>query len=208
MRRPRLRGRGRLAFTTTWSLVVVPILVVLGSRSHGTSWVVVVVLLAIVSGAMGLAIGHSWVRTYMADPAPRELLTAAPGLTAAALLLTAPGLAPWALHDLAGEPTRVRVIEVEPVSDSQGEDSGLTHYRIADAATERDLGRLRFGPRTRVPAGAVISVSVIPDGWSPPIATERLKDADSLATTFTVLVAVHVLTCAATAAAWPRETQS
>ncbi|MEU0647991.1 hypothetical protein [Streptomyces umbrinus] len=208
MRRPRLRGRGRLAFTTTWSLVVVPILVVLGSRSHGTSWVVVVVLLAIVSGAMGLAIGHSWVRTYMADPAPRELLTAAPGLTAAALLLTAPGLAPWALHDLAGEPTRVRVIEVEPVSDSQGEDSGLTHYRIADAATERDLGRLRFGPRTRVPAGAVISVSVIPDGWSPPVATERLEDADALVTAFAVVATVHVLTCAVTTAAWPRKIQS
>ncbi|MDQ1025768.1 hypothetical protein QF035_003350 [Streptomyces umbrinus] len=67
---------------------------------------------------------------------------------------------------------------------------------------------MRFGPRARVPAGAVITASVIRDGWSPPIATERLKDADALATTFTVLVAVHVLACAATAVAWPRETQS
>ncbi|MFD3380029.1 MULTISPECIES: hypothetical protein [unclassified Streptomyces] len=207
MSRPRLRGRGVLACTMTWSLVGVPILVVLASRSYGTSWVAVFFLLAIASGAIGLAIGHIWVRSYM-DPTPRELLTAAPGLTAAALIFTAPGLAPWAFHELAGQPAQVRVLEVEPVIDDYGDDTGLTHYRIADAATERDLGRLRFGPVTRVPAGAVISVSVIPDGWSPPVATERLKDADALVTTFAVLVTVHVLGCAATAAAWPRKTQS
>ncbi|MCX4905056.1 hypothetical protein [Streptomyces sp. NBC_00878] len=207
MRRPRRRGRGLLAGTMTWSLVVVPILVFLASRSYGTPWVAVFVCLACLSGAMSLAIGDSWVYAYSAGRAPRDPSTA-PWLTAAALLFTAPGLAPWAFHELAGQPTQVRVIEVEPAVDSQGEDTGLTHYRIADAATERDLGRMWFGPRTRVPVGAVISVSVIPDGWSPPVATERLKDADAFVTTFAVLVTVHVLACAVTAAAWPRKPQS
>ncbi|MEU5344238.1 MULTISPECIES: hypothetical protein [unclassified Streptomyces] len=200
-----MREKGRLVATMFWSLVAVPIAVPLASHGFGTEWVAVIVLLAIVSGSMVLASGHFW--DYGSRPTPREFLTAVPGLTASALLVSAPWLAPWALHDLAGQPALARVIKAEPAVDRKNDDTGRTHYRIADAATERDLGRLRFGPRTRVPAGAVVSVSVIPDGWSPPVATERLKDADTLVTAFAVLVTVHVLTCAATAAAWPRRIQ-
>ncbi|KUL22154.1 hypothetical protein [Streptomyces regalis] len=86
-------------------------------------------------------------------------------------------------------------------------DTGRTRYRLADAETERDLGWMRFGPRTRAPVGAVITVSVVPDGWAPPIATERLNDTDvepGIAA-FTALATIHVLACAATAAAWPRD---
>ncbi|MGW3420900.1 hypothetical protein [Streptomyces phaeochromogenes] len=198
-------GRGRLAAMMFWFLVVVPIAVSFASRHYGARWVLVFVLLAITSVIMALTLTRFWA---FRNHEPRELLTAVPGLTAAALLITAPWLAPWALHDLAGRFAPARVIEAEPVIDRSDQDTGRTHYRIADAATERDLGLMWFGPRTRVPVGAVISVSVIPDGWSPPVATERLKDADALATAFAALVAVHVLACAATAAAWPRRVRS
>jgi hypothetical protein len=162
-----MRDKGRLVGTMFWSLVAVPIAVPLASHGFGTDWVAVVVVLAIVSGRMVLASGHFW--DYGSRPTPREFLTVVPGLTASALLISAPWLAPWALHDLFGQPALARVIEAEPAVDSKNDGTGRTHYRVADAATERDLGRLRFGPRTGVPAGAVISVSVIPDGRpSPP----------------------------------------
>ncbi|WP_405541520.1 hypothetical protein OG478_03920 [Streptomyces phaeochromogenes] len=203
-----MREKSRLAVMTLLSLVVLPISVPFASHSFGTEWVAVVVFLAIASGGMALAISHFW--DYGSCPTPREFLTAVPGLTASALLMSAPWLAPWALHDLAGQPALARVIEAEPAIDSKEEDTGRTHYRLADAATERDLGWMRFGPPTRAPAGAVIPVSVIPNGWSPPIATERLNDpdADPLVTTFAALVTAHVFACATAAAAWPREDQS
>ncbi|WP_328687917.1 hypothetical protein OHA74_54085 [Streptomyces phaeochromogenes] len=203
-----MRDKGRLAATMFWSLVAVPIAVPLASHGFGTEWVAIVVLLAIISGSMVLASGHFW--DYGSRPTPREFLTAVPGLTASALLVSAPWLAPWALHDLAGQPALARVIEAEPAVDSKDDDTGRTHYRLADAATERGLGWMRFGPRTRVPVGAVIAVSVIPGDWAPPIATERLNDADAdpLVTAFAALATVHLLTCATAAAAWPREIQS
>lgn len=194
-------GRGGFAAMVLWSLVVIPIAVPFASRNQGIRWVLVFFLLAIVSVRIALAIASYW-----CPAEPRELLTAVPGFTAAVLLITAPWLAPWALHDLAGQPAPARVIEAEPVTDSEDQDPGRTRYRLADAATERDLGWMRYGPRTRAPAGAVITVSVVPNGWAPPIATERLAtDAEPRVTALAALATVHVLACAATAAAWPRK---
>jgi hypothetical protein len=88
-----------------------------------------------------------------------------------------------------------------------GKDTGRTGYRLADAATERDLGWTEHGPRARAPAGAVIAFSVIPDGWATPMAAERLDDTDVEpgVTAFAALGIVHVLACAVAVALWPRE---
>src|ERR1051325_5441033 len=51
---------------------------------------------------------------------------------------------------------------------------------------------MRFGPRTRARSGAVISVSMVPDGWAPPIATERLDDTD-VEPGITAFAAPHLL---------------
>ncbi|MGW0877025.1 hypothetical protein ACWD3Z_42170 [Streptomyces sp. NPDC002740] len=192
-------GKGRFAAVMLWSLVVVPVTVPFASRNEGGGWVLAFLALAVASVVLAVAIGGSW---YGSDH-----FTAVPGLTAAVLLITAPWLAPWALHDLAGRPVSARVVEAEPVLDMEDEDTWLTGYRLADATTGRDLGSMRHGPRTRTRVGAVITVSVVPDHWAPPIATERLNDTDVEPgiTAFAALATVHVLACAATAAAWPSE---
>ncbi|MFF1680326.1 hypothetical protein [Streptomyces sp. NPDC058256] len=199
-----LEGKGRFVAVMLWSLAVIPVAVLFGTRNQGARWVLVCALLAVASFAMAVTTAGSW---YGWDDV-RERLTALPGLTAAALLITAPWLAAWPLHDLSGQPTLARVIEAKPSIDSEEEDTGLTRYHLAEAETERDLGWMRFGPRTRALPGAVISVSVVPSGWAPPIATERLNDTDVKPgiTAFAALATIHALACAATAAAWPRDT--
>lgn len=192
-------GKGRFVAMMLWSLVVVPIALPFASRNQGGRWVLAFLVLAVASVVIAVAIGGSW---YESDH-----FTALPGLTAAALLVTAPWLTPWALHDLAGRPVSAHVVEAEPVLDAEDEDTWRTRYRLADAATGRDLGSMHYGPRTRARVGAVITVSVVPDGWAQPIATERLDDTDVEPgiTAFAALAAVHALACAATAVAWPRE---
>ncbi|MFE1291446.1 hypothetical protein [Streptomyces sp. NPDC058751] len=192
-------GKGRFAVVMLWSLAVVPITVPFASRNQSGRWALAFLVLAGASLVLAVAIGGSW------DDS--GLRTAIPGLTAAALLLTAPWLAPWTLHDLAGHPVPARIAEAEPVLDLEEEDTWRTRYRLTDPATGRDLGSLAYGPRARTPVGTVVTVSLVPDGWAPPIAAERLDDTDVPPgiTAFAALAAVHVLACAATAAAWPRE---
>ncbi|MET9088062.1 hypothetical protein ABZX77_40320 [Streptomyces sp. NPDC004237] len=199
-----LEGKVRCVAVMLWSLVVMPLAVLFFATCHqGVRWVLVCALLAAASASMAVMTAGSW----YGDSELREFLTAVPGLTAAALLITAPWLASWTLHDLSGQPTRARVVEAEPVIDEEHEDTGFTRYHLAEAETERDLGWMRFGPRERARSGAVISVSVVPDGWAPPIATERLDDTDVEPgiTAFAALATLHLLGCAVTAAAWPRE---
>ncbi|WP_157968610.1 hypothetical protein [Streptomyces geranii] len=194
-----LEGKVRFVAVLLWSLVVVPIAVSFASRNQGDRWVLASLVLAVISVVLAVTLAGSW------DWGGRR--TALPGLTAAALLLTAPWLAPWALHDLAGRPASARVVEAEPTLDMEDEDTWLTRYRLADAATGRDLGSMRYGPRSRTPVGAVITVSVVPDGWAEPIATERLDDTDVEPgiTAFAALGIIHLLAYAVTALTWPRD---
>ncbi|MFJ1812318.1 MULTISPECIES: hypothetical protein [unclassified Streptomyces] len=187
-----------------WSLVVVPLAVLfLASHDQGFRWVLIGAFLATASIVTAVETAGPWYGSAgLCEPR-----TMVPGLTAAALLITAPWLAPWALHDLAGQPAQARVIEAEPVINMEDEDTGLTRYHLAEAETERGLGWILFGPRIRAHSGAVITVSVVPDDWAPPIATERLNDTavEHGITAFAALATIHLPGCAVTAATWPRD---
>jgi hypothetical protein len=178
----------------------------LASREYGGVGVLfqasVLIFLVVLAGASG------FVAVACFSARGRKRWAAVPGLTAAGLAVTGPFLIPWTLHDLAGRPVTARVMEAEALFDSAtGKDTGGTRYRLADAATERDLGWTKHGPRTRTPAGAVITFSVISGGWAAPMAAERLDDTDVEpgVTAFAALGIVHVLACAVAVALWPRE---
>lgn len=201
-----MRTRGCLPAVGFLVVLVAPASVVLTARDYGALRMLVLAPLHILF--ICLAIGLVGVALAYGTSGGRRPV-AVPALTAAGLFLAGPFLVPWALHDLAGRPVAARVMEAEILLDSETDkDSGRTRYRLADAATERDLGWTEHGPRTRTPAGAVVAFSVVPNGWAEPIARERLDDTDLAhgVTAFAALAAVHVLGCvaAAAAAAWPR----
>ena len=134
----------------------------------------------------------------------RERLTALPLLTAAVLLLPSPFLAPVVVHDMAGRRTEAVVVAVDR---SDEERTGAVRHRVADRATEQDLGPLVYGLPGPVPDGAVVEVSVVPGGWAGPIAVERLAAdvADVQREVLGALLALHGLAAVAAWVLWPRE---
>ncbi|WP_416985408.1 hypothetical protein [Streptomyces sp. T028] len=201
------RDKGLLAGVMGWSLIVAPAALLLGGR--GGPW-----------GAA--SVGCGFVSLFAAPLVPsgrpygsggerfREHLRVAPVFTAAVLLVAGPWLVPWAVHDTWGKPTRALVVEASSPSGGGAAaetDAWRIGYRLADAATEQDLGRLLYGLPERTPVGAVVEVSVTPGGWVPPISAGLLDDggARPYVTTLTAMASAHLLTCATVWLAWPRK---
>ncbi|MFI6248571.1 hypothetical protein [Streptomyces sp. NPDC051016] len=196
--------KGLLAAVLGWSLLGTPVALFLGGA--GKAWGAVPMFFGLTSACVAFCIPGCW------DDYPhkvlRERLTAAPVLTAAVLLVPSPWLVPWVAHDWVGEPVRAMVTERTALSDTSWEaDDGRFVYRVADATTERDLGRLLYGLPEPVPVGTVVEVSVVPGGWIPAVSAERLEDggARPYVTAFGALAALHLLGCAGAWVAWPRE---
>ncbi|MFD5629099.1 hypothetical protein [Streptomyces sp. NPDC127072] len=201
--RPR-RRRPLLAAVLGWSLIVVPVAALFGAR--GGAWGLAAVLPALACLPLGVAVFGTW--DYGSGASARERLTSAPLVTAAVLLGAAPFLVPWAVHEAVGRPVLARVMAADPNAAEKAEKgSGQVFYRLADAATEQDLGRMSFGPRLRTPVGTVVEVSVVPGGWARPVSVERLDEgrAERLVTVLALMAAVHVLVCAAVWTWWPRK---
>ncbi|MFI6338781.1 hypothetical protein [Streptomyces sp. NPDC050535] len=202
--RPRCK-KALLAAVMGWSLIVAPAAVLLGGR--GGAWGLVSVLPAFGSLPAAIWVAYTW--DYGSGAVVRERLTSAPVFTAAVLLGAGPFLVPWAAHETVGQPVLARVMEAKPTAEEGvDENSGQVSYRLADAATEQDLGWTSYGPRKRTPVGTVVEVSVVPGGWARPASTERLDDggAEPYVIVLAAMATVHVLACAGVWSGWPRQT--